>query len=87
MFSGKKHMGRIPESLRMYILCKHMKWTHLPCGGGIYDQHPKLLDDWLVIMNVDAESEAKRQQEMERKTKASSAGAGSGRRARGRRGR
>ena len=87
MFSGKPFMGRMPESLRMYVLCKQMKWTHLPNGGGIYDQHPKLLDDWLVILNVDAESEAKRQQELERKSARTSAGAGAGRRARGRRGR
>ena len=87
MFSGKPTMGRMPESLRLYVLCKQMKWTHLPNGGGLYDQHPKLLDDWLVVMNVDAESEAKRQAEMERKAKAGNKGTGASRRPRGRRSR
>ena len=64
-----------------------MKWTHLPCAGGIYDQHPDLLDQWLVIMKVDGESEAKRQQKMEQKNRASGSGAGRTPTRRGRRGR
>jgi hypothetical protein len=26
-----------------------MKWGHLPVAGGIYDQHPQLLEEWQVI--------------------------------------
>ncbi len=64
-----------------------MKWSHLPCGGGIYDQHPQLLDEWLVIMQVDGESEAKRQQKLEREQKNKAGSAGGRRPSRGRRGR
>lgn len=67
-------MGSLPESLRLYILCKHMKWAHLPVGGGLYDQHPKLLDDWLIIMKVDAEQQDRKMREEERKNKASAPG-------------
>jgi hypothetical protein len=49
-----------------------MKWSHLPVGGGIYDQHPKLLDDWLTIMGIDGEQEEKRMRE-QKKEKAPSA--------------
>lgn len=31
-----------------------MKWTHLPVAGGLYDQHPKLIDDFELIMGVEA---------------------------------
>jgi hypothetical protein len=44
--------GAIHESLRLYVLCKGMRWTHLPVGGGLYDQHPKFLDDLHVIMSA-----------------------------------
>lgn len=69
MFTGKPVQGVMPESLRLYILCKSMKWTHLPVAGGIYDQHPKLLDDWLAIMAVDHEVEERKLKEQERKAK------------------
>jgi len=26
-----------------------MQWNHLPVAGGIYDQHPKLLEEWSII--------------------------------------
>ena len=29
-----------------------MKWNHLPNGGGIYEQHPKMLDDFMVIDQI-----------------------------------
>lgn len=65
-------MGKIPESLRLYLLCKNMKWTHLPVGGGLYDQHPKLLDDWLIIMDLDNKAQDRKMKEQERKSRVSS---------------
>lgn len=57
----------------MYILCKSLKWTHLPAGGGIYDQHPKLLDDFLIIMAIEADADRrdheKQKREIERNQK------------------
>jgi len=37
-----------------------MKWSHLPVEGGLYDQHPKLLDDFQIIMATEASVERKR---------------------------
>jgi len=48
------------------MLCKGMKWNHLPVSGGIYDQHPKLLDDFQIIMKAEADAEARKAAERER---------------------
>lgn len=32
-----------------------MKWAHLPVAGGLYDQHPKLMDEWDIIFEVKAQ--------------------------------
>jgi hypothetical protein len=77
----------MPESLRLYLLCKAMKWTHLPVAGGIYDQHPKLLDDFLVIMEIDGKVQEDKHREMERKQQQQQRGAGGSRRPPQRRGR
>lgn len=34
-----------------------MRWNHLPVGGGLYDQHPRLLDEWRIIFNAKADHE------------------------------
>lgn len=48
-----------------------MNWAHLPVAGGIYDQNPKLIDQWTIIFNKQAEHErremAKREREMSRR--------------------
>lgn len=49
------------ESLRMYWLLKGMEWNHLPVAGGIYDQHPKFLDDMQSLMQLDNEIQVKKQ--------------------------
>lgn len=47
-----------------------MKWNHLPVAGGLYDQHPKLLEDFRYIFAArnahEAEKEQKRKQEQDR---------------------
>lgn len=53
-------MGSLHESLRLYLICKNMKWTHLPIAGGLYDQHPKLMDDFFLLMNAESEHQAKK---------------------------
>lgn len=45
-----------------------MKWNHLPVAGGLYDQHPKLLERWLYIFGKRAEQQEKERKEQERKT-------------------
>lgn len=43
-----------------------MNWSHLPEPGGIYQQHPQLLDEWLVIWQIKSRYEKKKQQEQEK---------------------
>lgn len=53
-------------------MCEAMKWAHLPEAGGLYDQHPDLLDGFALIFGKRAEyedeQERKRQAEERRKT-------------------
>lgn len=58
----------------MFSLCEGMKWSHLPVAGGIYDQHPILMDKFQIIFQMRAEIESKRQEEEERKNRANSGG-------------
>jgi len=49
-----------------------MKWNHLPVAGGIYDQHPRLLQEWSIIFAAKAEhekEEAKKQKAQMEKSK------------------
>lgn len=43
-----------------------MEWTHLPRAGGIYDQHPDLLDAWDLIFAELAVEEKRKQKDRER---------------------
>lgn len=36
-----------------------MKWNHLPESGGIYDQHPLLIERFYYIMGKQAEEDEK----------------------------
>jgi hypothetical protein len=63
----------------MFVLCEGMKWSHLPVAGGIYDQHPDLIDGFRIIFAARGEHEAeeakKRENEMgqnQRRNKTSS---------------
>jgi hypothetical protein len=52
------------EAIRLFALCQAMNWCHLPTPGGIYDQKPKLLDQWLYIFHrqhVEEDRKANRQ--------------------------
>lgn len=42
-------------------MCKAMRWAHLPVAGGLYDQHPKLIDQWQYIMAAEAEEEVRKE--------------------------
>ena len=59
-----------------------MKWTHLPNAGGLYDQHPKMLDDFLFISSIEAKAEKRRMDKEKAKNKPKGS---SGRRSAGRR--
>ena len=64
-FSEKPVEGHLHESLRLYTICKMMKWTHLPASGGLYDQHPKFLDDLITIAQIEGRIEQGRQKKRE----------------------
>jgi len=38
-----------------------MTWAHLPIAGGIYDQHPALLDDFVLLDGINNKAKARRQ--------------------------
>lgn len=48
-----------------------MRWAHLPNAGGLYDQHPDLLEKFRIIFaeqgKHDAREQAKRERENKRK--------------------
>lgn len=57
------------SEIRLYLLCKGMKWAHLPVDGGIYAQHPKLIDRFHYMMMEENKAEAERQRAEEAKSK------------------
>lgn len=64
-------------SMRLYLIAKQMRWAHLPVAGGLYDQHPELLDQWQVIFRLENEraaAEHRKQQAEARKTQSKSRG-------------
>lgn len=52
-------------SIRLFSLCEGMKWSHLPVAGGLYDQHPDLLDQFRYIFMKRNEHEAAEQEKRE----------------------
>lgn len=49
-----------------------MKWSHLPVAGGLYDQHPKLIEQFQIIFHERAKHEEKKRKEEQRKREAES---------------
>lgn len=43
------------ESLRLFLFCEGTKWAHFPVQGGIYDQHPMLIDEWSLLFSIKAD--------------------------------
>lgn len=54
------------ESLRLYQICKLFRWTHLPNPGGLYDQNPQLLEDFLLIAGIEGEEQERKRKKEER---------------------
>jgi hypothetical protein len=51
-----------------------MKWSHLPLPGGIYAQHPDLIDGFEVIFQARSEYEDQEQKRRERESRAQMGG-------------
>jgi hypothetical protein len=64
------------ESIRLFALCDAMGWAALPVHGGLYDQHPRLLEEWSYILGQRAEHQRR---EHEREQRANRAKKGRGR--------
>jgi len=60
-----------------------MKWSHLPVAGGLYDQHPELLEQWRFIFAKRGEYEAEQERKREAERAKKSPGGGGGRRVAG----
>lgn len=65
------------ESIKMFAMCEQMKWAHLPVAGGLYDQHPVLLEQWRYIFGVRNEHEQKKMDEQKREQELAQRKAGS----------
>lgn len=59
----------MPESVRLFNICQGMNWAVLPVDGGLYDQDPKLLDQWGVLFREQAIYEDEKQKQAEAKAK------------------
>lgn len=75
------------DIIRMFSLCENMKWTHLPAAGGLYDQHPDLIDGFRYMFSKRAEFEEIRRKQEEAKSKRGQGRNPGGSRPAGRRGR
>lgn len=51
-------------------MCQSMKWNHLPVAGGLYDQHPQLLEEFEVIFAAKARKEEQERKDQEKKAEA-----------------
>lgn len=51
-----------------------MKWNFLPNAGGLYDQHPELLDEFSYIFSERSQQEEKERLKEEAKHKRESMG-------------
>lgn len=60
----------MPESLRLWTMCAVMEFSVLPNDGGLYDQHPIMLDHWAIIWDKKAKHDKREQQKRERDAKA-----------------
>lgn len=47
------------------MLCEATHWSHLPVGGGWYDQHPMFVDEVFTIFDVKGKVEARKRREEE----------------------
>lgn len=64
---GKEIAGQTCTSIRLFSICQAMKWAHLPVAGGIYDQHPDMMDQFMYIFRKKAEWEEQERKRDKRK--------------------
>jgi len=47
-----------------------MEWSHLPVAGGLYDQHPRFLEQLMVIFGIKDEEHRKKEEREKRQQQA-----------------
>lgn len=57
------------EEIRLFSLCAAMRWNHLPEPGGLYAQHPKLLERFRYIFAKQAEHDEKERKKRENESR------------------
>jgi hypothetical protein len=55
--------------MRLFAICSAMEWAALPVQGGIYDQHPQLIDEWMVIFEARNRHEQRENERRKRESK------------------
>lgn len=45
----------MPESVRLFSFCSAMEFSIMPVAGGVYDQHPKLIEQWDYLFRARAD--------------------------------
>lgn len=68
---GREMRGTVPEAIRLYVFCENTNWSHLPLAGGIYDQHPRLIDQLEMIFRRVNRKRAEDQDKAKREAEAS----------------
>jgi hypothetical protein len=57
-FINDRPLQYVPEALKLWVLFKSLGETALPVAGGLYDQHPKLIDSWFYIAQETAKKDS-----------------------------
>ena len=52
---GKQIPPPVDESIRLFNMCQAFGFKHLPEAGGLYDQHPDLMDRFMFILAAQQE--------------------------------
>jgi hypothetical protein len=66
----------VDATLNLFMLCEAMQWNHLPVAGGLYDQHPEMLDRFTYIFQE--QGKARERKEARDRNKSGSRVAGRG---------
>lgn len=64
-----RRISEVPESLRLYQLCKATKFSVFPWAGGMYDQHPDLIDEWTIIIEAEVRVQNREMEQQRRQAR------------------
>lgn len=67
LVKGRDIPPPIDESIRLFNLAQAFSFKHLPEPGGLYQQHPDILDRFLYILSEQQKQQKQEDKERERK--------------------